>query len=391
MARHVFIRARRDFNLGIISKMRVSVKSPSGRVLMPTTSVRARKWTDSGKAIGRFNKLGVYYVQLTQEPSGTATQPIVVGIDPGKLYSGIAVQSSKDTLYLAHLVLPFKTVKKRMEQRAMMRRTRRGRRINRTVSFKLRNHRQKRFNNRRSKKVPPSIRANRQLELRVVTELCQLFPVSSIVYEYVKAKTKPGCSFSPVMVGQKWMIQQLSNLAPVKTLFGWQTANIRRELGSIKAKDKKLQTPESHAIDGLALAASEFTQYGVINRKAMGWPGSVEITESIFQVIKRPPICRRQLHLLQFAKGGKRRAYGGTVIRHQGLRKGDLVLAEMGGRVSIGYVSGDTKNQISVSDSNWKRIAQFTQSKVQLIQRSVGLLISRASSPVQLAHHSSSA
>lgn len=359
-----------------MQQQRVSVKSPSGKSLMPTTPQRARRWEESGKAIKRWSKLGICYFQLVEEPSGTTTQPIVVGIDPGKLYSGIGVQSAKYTLYLAHLELPFKTVKKRMEQRATMRRTRRGRRINRSVEFKLRNHRQKRFSNRKKSKLPPSIRANRQLELRVAKELCSLFPVSSIVYEYIEARGSK--SFSPVMVGQKVMLGWLSALAPVHTLFGWQTAQIRRELELTKLKDKSSQSPESHAVDGIALACSQFVQYKsfeTLREHGHLWIGSVQISPSIFQVIKRPPISRRQLHLFQPAKGGNRRAYGGTVTRHNGLRKGDLVKAEMAGREYIGYVSGDTAKQVSVSDSKWKRLGQFTASKVQLIRRSVGLLI----------------
>ncbi len=64
-----------------------------------------------------------------------------------------------------------------------------------------------------------------------------------------------------------------------------------------------------------------------------------------------------------------------TVTRH-GFRKGDIVIAEMAGRVSVGYVSGDTAKQVSVSDFNWKRIGQFTASKVQLFYRATGILVS---------------
>jgi hypothetical protein len=75
-----------------------------------------------------------------------------------------------------------------MEQRKMLRRSRRSRRINRNVPFKNRNHRQKRFSNRKQSKVPPSIKASRQLELRVVKELSKIFPFR--VGDLVKAKKK---------------------------------------------------------------------------------------------------------------------------------------------------------------------------------------------------------
>jgi hypothetical protein len=41
----------------------------------------------------------------------------------------------------------------------------------------------------------------------------------------------------------------------------------------------------------------------------------------------------------------------------------------------IGYVSGDTEKQISVSDANWKRLGQITASKVSLIRRNNGLVV----------------
>lgn len=138
--------------------MRIPVVDKDHKPLMPTTPARARRWIESGKAIKCWSDLGQFYVQLTVDPSGRETQDIAIGIDPGKKYSGIGVQSAKFTLYTAHLVLPFQTVKDRMDARRLMRR---GRRINRKVVFAKRAHRQKRFANRRQGKLAPSICANR--------------------------------------------------------------------------------------------------------------------------------------------------------------------------------------------------------------------------------------
>ncbi|NJN62301.1 MAG: hypothetical protein HC795_12940 [Coleofasciculaceae cyanobacterium RL_1_1] len=356
--------------------MRIPVVDQDHKPLMPTTTARARKWLESGKAVKRWSDAGQFYVQLTCEPSSRNIQDIVIGIDPGKLYSGIGVQSAKFTLYTAHLVLPFKTVKDRMESRRIMRRARRGRRINRKVEFSKRAHRQKRFENRRGHKLPPSIRANRQLELRIVTELCQIYPVTKIKFEYVMARGDKG--FSPVMVGQKWMLIQLATLAPVSTIYGYQTASTRNHLGLEKHKaNKSKQCFETHAVDGVAIAVSHFVQfkrYHRLGEDGADWSGEVAVTKAPFYVVKRPPYSRRQLHLMVSAKGGNRRKYGGSTTRH-GLRKGDLVDSPKG----IGYVSGETKTQVSVSDSNWKRLGQIDRKKVSLIRRSNGLVLSHGS------------
>lgn len=200
--------------------VRVPVLDKEDKPLMPTTASRARRWMEQGKAIPKWSDLGIFYVQLVEPPSGYKTQRINIGIDPGKRYSGVAVQSQKYTLSMFHLVLmgfipkqgsAMPGVNSKMDYRRLLRRGRRGRRINRKVAFSLRNHRQKRFDNRRQSKLAPSIRSNRQLELRVVAELYKIFPVSAIVYERVRADVdltsgrkgaKSGKGFSAVMVGQ---------------------------------------------------------------------------------------------------------------------------------------------------------------------------------------------
>jgi RRXRR protein len=367
--------------------MRVPVVDQNQLPLMPTTPARARKWVESGKSIKRWSDSGQFYVQLTVEPSGRDTQDIVIGIDPGKNFSGIGVQSAKFTLYTAHLILSFKTVRDRMDMRRLMRRGRRGRRINRKVEFSKRAHRQKRFANRRQCKLAPSIRANRQLELRVVYELCKIYPIAQIRYEYVRAdvdltsgrkKARSGKGFSAVMVGQKWMLQQLEQFASVVTIQGYQTSNTRKYLGLEKNKvDKSVAEFNTHAVDGVGIAASyfvEYRKYHTLREDGASWFGSVVITPTVFAIIRRPPVSRRQLHLMVPAKGGIRRKYGGTVTRH-GFRKGDYVQATQGDKTYRGWVSGDTEKQVSVSDANWKRLGQFSKNKTQLIQRSTGLIV----------------
>jgi len=358
---------------------RVPVISPDGTPLMPTKASRARRWVRDGKAVGKFNDLGIYYIQLLAEPSDYNLQPIAVGLDPGKLFSGIAVQSSLNTLWTGHLELPFDTVKMRMENRRMLRR---GRRINRKVAFYLRNHRQVRYSNRKKCKIPPSIKANRQLELRVIKELLKVFPIYKLYYEYVKAdidlasgrrKARSGRGFSPVMTGQKWAIVELEKLIFVETKFGYQTALMRTQLGLEKTQIKSERSINSHAVDGIALACHEFLDYETFHTaegSGKEWRGSVTVTKAPFAVVKRPPFSRRQLHLMVPTKKGIRRKYGGSVTE-SGLRKGDLVNTPKG----VFYVSGQTGNKISISYSDSRRVAKVSISKVKLLRRNNGLLV----------------
>lgn len=361
-------------------KTRVSVLAPDGQPLMPTEYRRAEKWVDSGKAEWVSNDLTIKCVRLLSEPSGRAVQPVIMGIDPGKRFSGVAVQTARATLFTAHLVLPFPSVTRKMTARRILRRARRGRRINRKVAFHLRAHRQKRFDNRRQSKLPPSIRANREMELRIATELKRLLPISTIVYEVIEARGDK--AFSPVMVGQKKMVEWLGQLAPVVTLLGWKTANLRRHLGLKKDKaDKAQQTPQTHAVDGIALASSQFVQYREYHRPGedgADWFGSVQITSAPFRVIARPNLFRRQLHFENPEKGGTRKRKGGTVTPF-GFRSGDFVEAVKAGIVYRGWVGGYTQTaktkKVSVYNHNWKRLGQFAPGNVSLVKRSSRLCV----------------
>jgi hypothetical protein len=69
---------------------RVPVQNPDGTPAMPTKPSRARRMVRDGLAVGKWSDLGVYYIQLLGKPSDRKTQKIVIGVDPGKLYSGVA-------------------------------------------------------------------------------------------------------------------------------------------------------------------------------------------------------------------------------------------------------------------------------------------------------------
>ncbi|NBD15418.1 MAG: hypothetical protein GVY04_04515 [Cyanobacteria bacterium] len=382
---------------------RIPVVSKDGQPLMPTKPSRARKWVESGRAVGKWSDLGLSYVQLLQEPSGTETQPVVAGLDPGKSYSGVGVQSAKCTLLQLHLILPFGRVRARMDQRRLLRRGRRSRRINRDVPFKLRNHRQKRFNNRRGNQLAPSIRASRQLEIRVVKEIATIYPITAIGYEKVRADVdltsgrkgaRSGKGFSPVMIGQKFCISELEKIAPVDVREGWQkdgngTSQLRTALGLVKDKQNKSEAkPETHSVDGVALACSYFIQFRCFySSRGHGktWKGKVTITNSQFRIITRPGavkrgkeygVFRRQLHFEVPSKNGVRKRKGGT-ITPWGFRVGDLVRANKGKTESIGYIGGysEVNKVVSLYDWQWKRIGQFSVSKTTLIRRSNGLCV----------------
>lgn len=393
---------------------RVPVISPSGKPLMPTKASRARRWIKQGKAKPFWNNLGIWCIQLLVEPSGTETQDIVIGSDPGKRCSGIAVQSAKCTLFMSHLVLmgfipkqgtAIAGIKEKMSYRAMLRRGRRGRRIDRSKVFKLRNHRQKRYDNRKKAKLAPSIRSNRQLEIRVISELALIYPVKVIRVERVRADVdrtsgrkgaKSGKGFSAVMVGQNWMIKELSQIAPVVTVEGWQkdgngTSQVREHLKLVKNKtDKALQAPETHAVDAVALAAGHFVQYKPFHKaniRGCIWVGDVSITPAPFKVVSRPRITRRRLHDAVPTKGGIRERYGGSTTPFNA-RKGDLIEYSTSSKGEIkkviGYCSGYTGKSLSLSDANWSRLGRFASSKCRILSRNIGLVISGGLTSTQL-------
>ncbi|MHC1623444.1 MAG: RRXRR domain-containing protein [Candidatus Methanospirareceae archaeon] len=337
----------------IISNPRVPVLAPDGEPLMPTKASRARRWIREGKAKPVRTKLGIFAVQLIEEPSGREKQPIVVGIDPGSKYTGIAATSHKAVFCGFNLELP-DYIKGRMDKCRELRRNRRYRKCRR---------RECRFLNRTGHKIAPSILARKQLELRMVKELAKIYPISEIAVEDVAfdhRRLRYGSYFSQVEIGKNWLRKELERIAPVRTFKGWETSERRKELGLKKSSKKEERIPEAHVSDAIALCSLLLCE--------------TKLTPFHFDVVRRPKYSRRKLHLEQPSKGGVRRQYGGTTTPFV-FRKGDYVEAMQGKKTVRGWVSGYTKNLISVSDIDWKRLGQFVVSKVRLLERNIGLLL----------------
>lgn len=210
---------------------RVPVLYPDGTPAMPTKASRAFKFLRAGKAKKHKTDFGIFCIKLVEWPQTQEHQTIVVGIDPGRCYTGIAVQSSRYTLLGLHVSLPV----------------------------------QEKKTNKKSKKggrIRPDIKSNRECENLLCKILMSVYPVSSIVLEVSKTK-KPRNEWNPTLIGQDWQLKRLQKFAKTKAVDGVQTAHYRNYLGLYKQKKRKGEVkPETQVVDGIALGASGFLVEG---------------------------------------------------------------------------------------------------------------------------------
>ena len=292
------------------------------RPLMPTTANRASTWIESGKATP-FWKRGVFCVRLNIEPSGREMQGIAVGIDPGSKKEGLTVKSEAHT-FLNIQADTVTWVSKAVETRRIMRRGRRNRKCP---------HRANRQNRARGG-IPPSTKARWQWKLRLCKWLAKLYPITDFVVEDIKARTKGrrrwDRSFSPLQVGKQWFYDELRKLGHVETKQGWETKELRDDLGLKKSSRKMAETFEAHCVDSWVLANWWIGGHTRPDNKAM-----------LLVVPLR--FHRRQLHAMQPAQGGTRRLYGGT--RSLGFKRGSWVRHPKWG---LCYVGGTMGNRISL-------------------------------------------
>ena len=140
-----------------------------GKPIMPCNPAKARKLLDSGKA--KVVSRVPFTIKLLHGSSGY-TQPVIAGMDTGSKHIGCAVIANGKVIYQSEVALRT-DVSKKMQQRAMYRRNRRGRKCR---------YRPARWANRapmrKEGRLAPSIRSKLESHLRERKQADTILPIS---------------------------------------------------------------------------------------------------------------------------------------------------------------------------------------------------------------------
>jgi len=158
----------------------VYVQNLDGEPLMPTTRQGAvRRWLRDEKAI--VVNLCPFTIRLNWDTDKN-TQEIVVGLDTGAVNVGCGAVSENSVLYASETKLRT-DISKKMQRRAMYRRTRRCRKLR---------YRQPRFNNRTRPDgwLPPSLKSKVESTIKIVKKLSEILPIKKVIVEIAKFDTQ---------------------------------------------------------------------------------------------------------------------------------------------------------------------------------------------------------
>jgi hypothetical protein len=318
----------------------VPVLDRNKQPLMPCSEKRARRLMEKGEAKACY-QAGIFCILLLKEPSNRRSQPIALGIDPGSKREGYTVLTEKHVVLNITTNTPF-WVKAHIETRKTLRHNRRYRKT------PYRQMRDNRASLRDADRIPPSTKARWQAKLRIIKQLQKILPLTHINAEDIKAASKEGKakwnqSFSPLETGKAWFYSEIGSLGLefMKTA-GHETKQHRDNRDFAKSKDKLTYTWEAHNSDSHSLAEM------ILKTQIKPFRGLYRIEFLRYH--------RRQLHVQNFAKGGIRKSYGGTVSLD--LQRGATVHY----KDQLAYVGGSSKGRIAIHDiESGKRINQFAK------------------------------
>ncbi len=156
----------------------VYVLNKRGEPLMPTTQQKSRKLLKQNKA--KVVKRMPFTIQL-KYATGETKQPITLGIDSGYKYVGFSGVTDKKEVISGELTLR-NNVSKKLQDRTMYRRTRRGRLWYRKPRFSYRT-KPKRW-------LAPSIQHKLDSHIRLVQKIKAILPVSNVIVEVASFDTQ---------------------------------------------------------------------------------------------------------------------------------------------------------------------------------------------------------
>jgi hypothetical protein len=311
-----------------------------GRPLTPTTPAKARKLLNGGAAEKVWSKFGTFGIRLVV-PTRQETPRTALGVDHGTQFEGYSVVVDRENNLNVKLDLPDKKkILKKMEERRLLRRARRHRKCRRRPC--------RCDNRRRAGFLAPSQRVIVDSRLKILRELCRIYPVSVAGVEDVcfnHAAKQWGAILSTVEIVKAkiraFLADRTINVTEYK---GYETQELRTGFGYRKIQDKSKDCFESHCCDSLALACAVGPGIGLK-------PGGLLTVDDRYRAV------RRRLHDTQPSRGGIRQGYStGTVV---GLGKGLLIGTPRGpgrlcgiNRGALRYYDQDGKRQ-SVKAADW--------------------------------------
>ena len=206
---------------------KVFVIDNQGKPLLPTCPARARILLRKKKAkLIRVIPFTIRLNKIIKNPRGK----FIAGIDDGSKHVGVAIVNDKtnEVVFKGQINLR-QDVKRLMKQRSEYRRTRRSRKLR---------YRARRFNNRISPKLSPSIRCRKDSILRFIKDMRKRINITKVIVEEVKfnhAKFRYGKYFSLVEQGKNYLRKQILNMGLFyEFTFGYNTKEKRLNLGLSK-------------------------------------------------------------------------------------------------------------------------------------------------------------
>jgi hypothetical protein len=311
------------------------VLSKEGTPLTPTTNSKVRKLLNAGQAKPVWSKFGKFGIQMLVGTRQFVPKTVLC-CDFGTKFEGYSVVSGENNFNSMWLLPDKKKIVAKLEERRQLRRARRWRTCRR---------RECRFDNRERKGfIAPSQRVMVDSRLKPIRELLKCYPITNVAIEDVcfnHRDNKWGANFSTVEIGKQAITDFVSSHVGREnvTFFkGFETGQLREELGLRKSSHKDSETFYSHCVDSFSLGAriAGCTQPNL----------DLTVVDDTYRCV------RRKLHDSQFSKGGVRHPYSSGNFKK--VRKGTMC--------EHGQIVGGTKNNYFIRNLENKRVSRVNVS-----------------------------